>query len=184
VAQPDELEQRPPDGHRKDGTPYWFRPAFEPGNDYRVGQGNDLAVKHGAWSPSVVEPLAVELIAAVRPSIEWWTPADEPAIHAWARTEVRIQRITEWLADRGSELDADGEALGAANMLTRLEKQAESLRSKLGLDPLSRARLGRDVAQGQASAAQAMAAAASAAAREAGLGDQVLDGEPGQEVER
>lgn len=156
----DETESRPPrgepDGYRADGTPYWYR-RFEPGHPYRVGEGNTLAMKHGAWSPSVVEPLAVEIIAAHRPECEWWTLADEAAIHAWGRTEARIQRITQWLEAKGSEVDADGEVLGAANMLTRLEKQAESLRSKLGLDPLSRARLGRDVAAGKVDLARLMA---------------------------
>jgi hypothetical protein len=134
---------------RPDGARGYSWPPFE--------KGNQVGLRHGAWSPAIVEPLAAEIIDAVRPTVSWWTAADEPAVHSWARTEARIQRITQWLEQRGSELDEDGEAVGAANMLTRLEKQAESLRSKLGLDPLSRSRLGANVAGAQVDMARLMA---------------------------
>lgn len=149
--------------------PAWYRPPtpYEP--------GNTAALKHGAWSPAVVEPKATEILEAVRPTVTWWTPADEPAVQAWARTEARVQLIHEWLVERGSELDAEGEVLGAANMLTRLEKQAEGLRARLGLDPLSRAKLGKDTAVGHLSAAQAMAAEANKRAAELAEREGVID---------
>ncbi len=164
-AQPD-----PPDDEHGN-VPEWYHPLRPP-----FEEGNTAALTHGAWSPAVVEPKALEILEAVRPTVTWWTAADEPAVQSWARTEARVQLIHAWLVERGSELDADGEPLGAANMLTRLEKQAESLRNRLGLDPLSRARLGRDVAATQVDLAALMAEevqrqAMEAAGREATAGE-------------
>ncbi len=112
--------------------------------------GNALAMKHGAWSPRMVDPLAEEMVAAIAPTVTWWQPCDQPAIWAWAQTEIRCQLIAEWLADKGSEIDPEDESVRpAAALLDRLTARCESMRSKLGLDPASRARLGRDVAAGQ-----------------------------------
>lgn len=133
------------------------RPPFSP--------GHELSLKHGAWSPRKVEPLAMEMVERVldqasatgSPTAYLADPTYLPTVWAWGRTEARIQLVSEWLLERGSELDKDGDALGASRLLNRLEARAESLRARLGLDPLSRARLGRDVAIGGLSLAQLMA---------------------------
>jgi hypothetical protein len=83
-----------------------------------------------------------------------------PAVWAWARCEARIQLVTEYLLDRGGDLDADGEVRPAARLLEALERRAENLRARLGLDPLARARLGRDVTATRLDVAQLMAALA------------------------
>lgn len=132
-------------------------PPFEP--------GNEMALRHGAWSPRKIEPLALEILQPVldlaatdgAPTSYLADVTYRATLHAWARTEARIQLVHEWLMDRGSEVDKDGEALGASNLLNQLEARAESLRARLGLDPLSRARLGRDLAVGQKSLAELMA---------------------------
>jgi len=59
-----------------------------------------------------------------------------------ARCEARIQLLTEYLTDAGGDLDDDGGVRAAADLLTRLESQAMNHRARIGLDPLSRARLG------------------------------------------
>lgn len=107
---------------------------------------NTAAQRHGAYSPRKVDPLAVEILEAVRRHVTWWHPADEPSIWAWVRLEARVQLLTEYLAERGGDVDDQGSVRPAADLLTKLEVRAESMRSRLGLDPLSRARLGRDVA--------------------------------------
>jgi Phage terminase, small subunit len=119
--------------------------------------GNTIALKHGAWSPRKIDPLAAEIIEQVTNDLEWLRPCDRPALHAWARAEARIQLLSEFLAERG-DLDDDGSVRPAADLLTRLETQAAGLRSRLGLDPLSRARLGRDVAASQVDLARLWAA--------------------------
>ena len=125
-----------------------------------VEAGNTVSLKHGARSPRIYEPLARDLLEQVRPAVTWWTTADEPTIWAWAIVESRAHLIRTWLEDRGSEVDEEtGDVLGASRQLDRLDARCESLRSKLGLDPLSRARLGRDVAAGKVDLARLMAEA-------------------------
>jgi O-methyltransferase len=64
-----------------------------------------LSLRHGAWSPRMVDPRARELVESVVSGVTWWKDCDGPAIWAWARTEARCQLIAEWLAERG-DLDA------------------------------------------------------------------------------
>ena len=109
---------------------------------------NSMALRHGAWSPLRVDPPAAELVERIAPTVTWWMDCDMPAVWAWARCEARCELLTEWLGAKGSDLDGDENVRPAADLLNRLTKQAESMRSKLGLDPLSRARLGRDAAAG------------------------------------
>lgn len=110
-------------------------------------KGNEVAVRHGVYSPRRVDPLARDLVELVARDVDWWHDCDRPAVWAWARTEARVQLLVEWLAERG-DLDDTGAVRPASELLTRLEARAESLRARLGLDPLSRARLGRDTAAG------------------------------------
>jgi hypothetical protein len=110
--------------------------------------GNEVSVRHGAHSSRRVDPIASDLLAAVDgdSGVTWLRPVDRPALMAWARTEARIQLVSDWLADRGGDIDDAGQVRPAVALLNRLEARAESLRGRLGFDPLSRARLGRDVA--------------------------------------
>lgn len=116
--------------------------------------GNQLALKHGAYSPRKVDPLATELVELVRAdaSVSWLTAADMPAVWAWARAEAQVQLLTEYLELAGQSTgdgvgDLEAEAVRSAYLLLhRAEARAMSGRRRLGLDPLSRARLGRDVA--------------------------------------
>ena len=130
---------------------------FKPGND--VGQqfqpGHELSTIHGGYSPRKYDPLARELVvdlvalAAAIPELGYLAePQYRLALWAWARTEARVQLVHEWLIDQGGDLDDDGEVRAAANLLNQLETSAERKRARLGLDPLSRAQLGRDVAAG------------------------------------
>lgn len=133
-------------------------PPFEP--------GNEVALRHGAYSPRKVEPLAnelVERVVAQAQAAESPTPwlrdvTYAPAVWAWARAEARVQLLEEWLMSRGSVgVDAEGEVQGAAKLLTRYEASAARARQALGLDPLSRARLGKDVAAAEVDMAKLMA---------------------------
>jgi hypothetical protein len=80
-------------------------------------------------------------------------PSYEMAIAAWARVEAGLERLEAWFVDR-EYLDGDDEPRAATRLLDRFRTRAESLRARLGLDPLSRARLGRDIAAGQVDVAR------------------------------
>jgi len=114
-----------------------------------VARGNDLATKHGAWSQKVVDPVAHELVSVLLDQVGYLTdPSYEAAIQAWARHEARVLVLAAWLDEHGP-LDDDGNPRPALSALKDFERLAASARSRLGLDPMSRAQLGRDIAAQQ-----------------------------------
>ncbi len=118
----------------------WQRPPFQP--------GNLAAGKHGAWSERRVAPLAARLVAEVVEGNSYLQDATYvSALQSWGRTEARIELVTTYLLEHGGDLDGDGSVRPAAELLNKLEARAENLRARLGLDPLSRSRLGLNVSQ-------------------------------------
>jgi hypothetical protein len=142
------------------------RPPFQPGNQLARGTTNAGPLAHGAYSPRKVEPLAAELVALVLddPAAGHAHAAHyRPALWAWARAEAQVQLLTEYLEKRGRR-SRDGvgnlgdERVRAAYLLLhRAEARAMSGRARLGLDPLSQARLGRDRAAASVDMARLMA---------------------------
>jgi len=141
-------------------------PPFEPGNEHRFQPGHELSVQHGYYSPRRLDPLAVELVESVltNPATAYLQAAHwRPALWAWARAEAQVQLLTEYLAKAGEEA---GDGVGDLNadrvrsaylLLHRAETRATTQRTRLGLDPLSAARLGRDRAATQVDVAKLMA---------------------------
>lgn len=135
------------------------RPPFEPGNELAT-------TVHGAYSPRKVDPLAQELVDQVisSPATQYLqAPQWRPALWAWAKAEAQVQLLDEYLAEKG-EASGDGvgdladERVRAAYLLRhRASNLAQSGRTRLGLDPLSAARLGRDKTAAALDAAQLMA---------------------------
>lgn len=116
-------------------------PPFEPGNTM-------TPLRHGAYSPRRVDPLAEQLVEALLADEELGylaAPSYRPAVWAWARAEARVQLIDEWLGCGIGDLEEPA-VLAAHTLLDRAFRAAERARATLGLDPMSRARLGRDVA--------------------------------------
>lgn len=159
------------DRPRKLVAPPGWVPAF-PGQRPPFQPGHELSIQPGAYSPRKVEPLAQELVELVlrQATAEGSATAYlsdstyRPAIHAWARAEIQAQLLTEYLTaaaevtgDGVGDLDAE-RVKSAYLLLHRAETRAASGRARLGLDPLSRARLGRDVAAGSVDVARLMAA--------------------------
>lgn len=115
--------------------------------------GNTLALKHGAHSARVYEPIARELVAAVldeRPDLAPY----RHAVEAWADAEARAALLREHIAKpEVGMLDGDGEPRdGLLKWLTRFEKLAAGHRARLGLDPRSHAELLRQRVEAQRSA--------------------------------
>lgn len=129
-------------------------------------KNNTAALKHGAKSDRVIRPIAealvVELLeqahAPQSPTAYLAEVSYKPAVWAWARCEARVALLVRWLEEQGGDLTEEGEVRPAAELLRKYEAQGERLRARLGLDPLARARLGKDLASGAVDMAALMAA--------------------------
>lgn len=128
------------------------RPPFQPGHTLSP-------TTHGAYSPRKVEPLAQELVDLVLAdgSVPAYAKASAYRLELWAtcRAEAQVQLISEWLMSIATEKDPLGdltdESVRSAHLLLhRAEARAASGRTRLGLTPVAAARMGKDVAIGQA----------------------------------
>jgi hypothetical protein len=108
-------------------------------------EGHEVKVTHGAYLKRRVDPVARELVETIIEDVPYLSePSYEPAVWAWARAEARVQVLAAWLDENGA-LDENGTPRPALAALLQFEKLASTHRTRLGLDPLSRAQLGRDV---------------------------------------
>ena len=140
------------------------RPPFAP--------GNETSVVHGARSERHVGPLAARIVQELFEDPDTPPHLHEPvfaaSVQAWARQEAICKLLFGWLADKDimagltalattteDETQAGGRTTrktvtktisSVVDQLRRAESIASSLRSKLGLDPASAARVGRDLA--------------------------------------
>ena len=134
--------------------------------------GNELAMVHGASSERRIAPLADQIAAALLADPDTPPYLLEPSyaavVRAWSRAEAVVSLLWDWLAEQdiGTALadttttDEDERrsrsksrrhttSRHVESVLTQLhrhETRAMNLRSRLGIDPLSRARLGKDIA--------------------------------------
>lgn len=148
-----------------------WRPEF-PGQRPPFAPGNTLAMKSGYSSRRVTDPIANELVDAVLADddvVHLRRPAFRPAVVAWANAEARLAVYEQWIEGLSMEqrLESGQGRTSPEEQLRRLDANALTHRSRLGLDPLSAARLGKDVAQGKAAdTARVMAELHLAAQRE------------------
>jgi hypothetical protein len=130
-------------------------------------------VTHGAWSERRAGPLADRIARELLEDPDTPPHVREPvfaaSVEAWARAEATVRLIWAWLAERdlmtgltelttstedeerregGVRRKAAARHIGSVlEALRKYETLALNLRSKLGLDPSSAARLGRDLAE-------------------------------------
>lgn len=137
---------------------------FQPGN-------NAAIVKAGARSERVIAPRAAAVLEQLTAAGELPGYLDDvtfrPALLAYCRAEAVIGLLSEYVAS----IDLATATAGNLPILEQLRKwtaTAASLRRSLGLDPMSRATLTRDLVSARAVAADAVAkhAAEGAAALE------------------
>ncbi len=127
-------------------------PPFQPGNQVSVGNRGHMANgSHGAYSPRRVNPLTKDIIKAhieADPDLAYLQePKYAASVWAWARSEAQVQLVTEYVEDMGIDaaMSPKPGTTAAIELLRRLEVTAATHRARLGLDPLSFARLGKDV---------------------------------------
>lgn len=142
-----------------DGTP-WVpafkgqRPPFQKGNEWAAKPGSELALKHGAFSPRRVDPIAHQFLDEIAndPALDYLKqPRFQAGLWLWASAQAKVQCISEWVDAMPIDKAANS-ARGQTSPLELLGKwstRAATYASRLGLDPLSAARLGKDIAQGR-----------------------------------
>lgn len=119
------------------------RPPFQP--------GNTLAVTHGAYSSKRTDPIARRYIdeLAGDPGLEYLTaPRFHAAVWAWASTMAKVELLQEWVDGMPIQQAADSDKgkTSALELLRKWMATAQTQAARLGLDPLSAARLGKDIA--------------------------------------
>lgn len=135
--------------------------------------GNTIALKSGAYSPRAVEPAAQALlqeVASDQATSYLAEPAYAATLRSWATAQARADLLAAWLAERPIEEQIRAPRGGARSPLEvwfGLQRTAVGIADRLGLTPLARARLGRDVSAAQADDVLAQLRAA---------GRQALDG--------
>lgn len=114
------------------------------------GTGNTVAMKHGARSPRVVEPVAAALREqALKAAPYLADPRWTGELEAWSRAEARVQILLAWEERVGGPLAEDGSPRSHLVELERAERRAQNARDRLGLNPASAARLASYLASAQ-----------------------------------
>lgn len=134
-----------------DGTPW--TPAF-PGQRPPFQPGNALHLKHGIDSPTRVDPVAMKYLAEVEadPALTYlFQPRFAASVWMWALAMAKVEMLQAWIADQPIEQAADSDRgkVSPLELLRKWTSTAQTQSARLGLDPLSAARLGKDIAQGR-----------------------------------
>jgi hypothetical protein len=138
--------------------------------------GNTAALVHGARSERSVAPLAEKIAAGLLTHASCpdylQEPAYAPVVAAWSRAEAVTQllwqyldgmdaetALTETIAGEEDETHGEGgsitrrsaskRVMSVLGELHRSETRAMNLRGRLGLDPLSRAKIAKDIGLAQ-----------------------------------
>jgi hypothetical protein len=108
-------------------------PPFEP--------GNTAALKHGARSPRVLQPIADQLAAGLAQVAPWTSAASfQGTVASWSWAEAQAVVLRAYLDEVGL-VDGEGLPRPAAGMLERVEGRLAGLRAQLGLTPLALGKL-------------------------------------------
>jgi hypothetical protein len=153
------------------GSSEEWTPAF-PGQRPPFERGNTASVVHGAFSQRRTGPVAERIVADLLADPETpehlHEPLFLPAIEAWAQAEAVCRQLRAFVADQPIE-DAMAEVAtekeitevtgtrskrvshgrrvtSALDALRKWEATAANARGRLGLDPASAAKVGRDIA--------------------------------------
>jgi len=118
--------------------------------------GNTAALVHGIHSERALAPVVQQLADVLlgEGNTPPYLQAIEfaPAVRAWLRAEAQALLGSEWLESMSVEARFEPKKAGTAapaEIVRKLETAAAGHRQRLGLDPLSKARLGRDVTGAQ-----------------------------------
>lgn len=104
-------------------------------------EGNTAALKHGAVSPRVLQPIADRLAEGLAQVAPWTAAAAfAGAVASWSWAEAQASVLRSWLDEHGL-VDGASQPRPAVAMLERAETRLGGLRVQLGLTPLGLGRL-------------------------------------------
>lgn len=137
-----------------------WTPAF-PGQRPPFAPGNDLSLRHGVYSPRKIGERSAVVVAQLleQPGVAY-LQAPEYRASLWryaqrqAKADLMHDRMLEH-ADTCAEIAGCQVCESLERRWREFDTAAAKASERLGLDPLSRARLGKDVAQGRAADAAA-----------------------------
>ncbi len=121
-----------------------------------AGPGNSRALSHGAYSAQLLADVSAEVqelmaaLAAAAPVREVGgelPAADLVAVEVAARALKRYRHIAAWCDTYGRITERTGEVKPAAVLEGQAERSLREAIDSLGMSPVSRARLGLDVAR-------------------------------------
>lgn len=103
--------------------------------------GNTAALRHGAKSPRVLQPIADQLAAGLGGLAPWTSaPSFAGSAASWSWAEAQAVVLRAYLDEHGL-VDEEGQPRPATRMLEQVEGRLAGLRGQLGLTPLSLGRL-------------------------------------------
>ncbi|GAB3389166.1 hypothetical protein GCM10027568_11030 [Humibacter soli] len=114
-----------------------------------MGTDNDLAVKHGAFSPKLLEPIAAAIReqALLDDSVAYLRePRFAGPLHRYSLTAARVVRLEAWIEDMTDEEAArsDRGQTSPLELLRRWTVTADRQAARLGLDPVSWVKIRKD----------------------------------------
>jgi len=119
------------------------RPPFQP--------GNQMAVKHGAFTPARINPVAEQIIAGIHADDDLSIlrmPAFQYGLWAYATAAARVLRLEEWVDSMPIQQAADSDRgkTSPLELLRKWQTYMDNKAARLGLDPISYAKLHKTVA--------------------------------------
>jgi len=122
-----------------------WREAFE-GQRPPAGEGNTLALRHGAYAAVRLSEKASETADALLPLLPVYSPSDEPLLQAFAFTLEQLKAASTALEDPSQRKDRLRLSQDARGWALACLRYAEHF----GLTPRSRVALGLDLVRGEA----------------------------------
>ena len=119
--------------------PNGSRPQFAP--------GNAVGTVHGAGAPRLRDPVALAIVAEMRlvqPAYLSDASFDR-AVDAWGQAEARLLLFSVWMdqLDEEDRYTAKGDQRPPVLIWRELDAHAALHRARLGLDPVSRVKIGK-----------------------------------------
>lgn len=118
-------------------------PAARPATGGAYSGSTGVDTRGSRPTAGVSLPEADELAARILNEVGHLVESDFPAVRDYAVAQLRAWRLAEYLENNG-DFDGSGRPRPALELLRRWLERAEKARSRIGLDPMSRAALDVD----------------------------------------